>query len=122
MKALSMDLRTRIIAAVEEGLESMRQIADRFSVHYKTVQKLKYQWRDLGTLEPQTHKVGRKRVLSDSQRTKLDQLVRSTPSLTLGQLREKIKADCCESTIWHELRRMGHTYKKTIARRRAAAS
>ncbi len=59
MRSLSMDLRTRIIAAVEEGLQNMHQIAERFGVHYKTVQKLEYQWRDLGTLEPQTHKVGR---------------------------------------------------------------
>ncbi len=40
------------IAAVEEGLENMHQTAARFAVHYKAVPKLKYQWRDLGTLEP----------------------------------------------------------------------
>ncbi|WP_283431043.1 hypothetical protein [Neorhodopirellula lusitana] len=55
-----MDLRERILAAVPEGNESMPKIAARFSVSRKMVQKLKYQWHDLGTLEPQTHKVGRK--------------------------------------------------------------
>jgi transposase len=122
MKALSMDLRTRIIAAVEEGKENMRQIAQRFSVHYKTVQKLKYQWRDQGTLEPRTSQVGRKRCLSDSQRQQLDRLVRSNPNLTLEQFRQRLKATCCTTTIWHEVRRLGHTYKKTVARRRTAAS
>jgi transposase len=122
MKALSMDLRTRIIAAVEEGKENMHEIAVRFAVHYKTVQKLKYQWRDLGTLEPKTHRAGRKRSLSDSQRNKLDKLIRENCSLTLEQLREKIQATCSTVTIWNEVRRLGHTYKKTVARRRATTA
>ncbi len=122
MNALSMDLRTRIIAAVEEGTENMREIAERFSVHYKTVQKLKYQWRDTKNIEPRVNRAGRKRVLSDSQRKRLDDLVRSTPNLTLEQLRDKINASCCTVTIWHEVRRLGHTYKKTVARRGAATS
>jgi transposase len=122
MKALSMDLRTRIIAAVEEGKENMHEIAVRFAVHYKTVQKLKYQWRDLGTLEPKTHRAGRKRSLSESQRNKLDKLIRENSSLTLEQLREKIQATCSTVTIWNEVRRLGHTYKKTVARRRATTA
>ncbi|QDT09334.1 hypothetical protein K239x_12800 [Planctomycetes bacterium K23_9] len=54
MRALSMDLRERILAAVHEGKESMPKIAIRFLVSHKMVQKLEYQWRDMGTLEPQT--------------------------------------------------------------------
>ena len=122
MKALSMDLRTRIIAAVEEGKENMQEIAKRFAVHYKTVQKLKYQWRDHGTLEPKINRAGRKRSLSQSQRNKLDKLIREDSSLTLEQLREKIQATCCTVTIWNEVRRLGHTYKKTVARRRATTA
>jgi transposase len=122
MNALSMDLRTRIIAAVEEGKENMREIAERFAVHYKTVQKLKYQWRDTKNIEPRINRAGRKRSLSESQRKRLDELVRSTPNLTLEQLRDKIKATCCTVTIWHEVRRLGHTYKKTVARRGATTS
>lgn len=112
MKALSMDLRERILAAVLEGNESMPKIAVRFSVSHKVVQKLKYQWRDLGTLEPQTHKVGRKRLLSDKQCARLGELVRNDPSLTLEQLRSKLRVECCLQTIWLELRRQGLTHKK----------
>lgn len=117
MRALSMDLRERILAAVQEGIENMKQIAVRFAVSYKVVQKLKYQWRDLGTLEPQTHRVGRKRALSEAQSKKLDELVRANSSQTLEQLRAKLKVDCCTTTIWLELRRLGHSYKKTVAGR-----
>jgi transposase len=52
MKALSMDLRVRILEAIEEGSENMPRIAKRFAVSHQVVQKRKYQWRDLGTLEP----------------------------------------------------------------------
>lgn len=92
MSPLSMDLRQRIIDAVIEGSESMPRIAERFGVSCNMVQKRKYQWRDLGTIEPQTRNVGRKPLLSESQRKKLDMLVRDNPSLTLEQLRSKIKA------------------------------
>ena len=60
MSPLSMDLRQRIIDAVIESNESMPRIAERFGVSYNMVQKLKYQWRDLGRIEPQTQNVGRK--------------------------------------------------------------
>jgi len=42
MRALSMDLRERILAAVQDGKENMKQIAVRFAVSYKVVQKLKF--------------------------------------------------------------------------------
>ena len=112
MKALDMDLRERILAAVLKGDESMPKIASRYSVSHKVVQKLKYQWRDLGTLEPQTHKVGRKRSLSAKQSERLDKLIRQDASLTLEQLRAKLHVTCCLSTIWNEAHRLGHTFKK----------
>ena len=115
MKPLSMDLRERILQAIEEGQESMPRIAERFGVSYQMVQKLKYQWRDLGTIEPQTQNVGRKPVFTQKQREKLDRLVRENPSLTLEQLHAKMRVNCCLTTIWNELRRLGHTHKKTVA-------
>ena len=121
MKALDMDLRERILAAALEGKESMPKIAKRFSVSHKVVQKLKYQWRDLGTLVPQTHKVGRKRAFSEKQSKRLDELIRKDPSLTLEQLRSKLRLDCSLTTIWNEARRLGHTFKKNAARQRTAA-
>ena len=119
MRALSMDLKERILAAVQEGNENKKQIAVRFAVSYKVVQKLKYQCRDLGTLEPQTHRVGRKRALSEAQSRRLDELVRANSSQTLEQLRTKLNVDCCTTTICRELRHLGHSYKKTVAGRRA---
>ena len=121
MKALDMDLRERILAAVLDGKESMPKIAERFSVSYKVVQKLKYQWRDLGTLEPQTHHCGRKRAFSEKQSKNLDRLIRENPSWTLEQLRQKLRMDCTIQTVWNEARRLGHSFKKNAASNRAAS-
>ncbi len=96
-----------------EGNDSMPKIAKRFSVSHKLVQELKYQWRDLGTLQPQTHKVGRKPLLSQDQRQRLDAIVRADPSLTLEQLRSKLRVQCSLTTIWKQLRLLGHTHKKS---------
>lgn len=120
MKALDMDLRVRILDAALEGKESMAKIAKRFSVSHKVVQKLKYQWRDLGTLEPQTHTCGRKRSFSEKQSKRLDELIRKDPSLTLQQLRSKLRIDCSLTTIWNEAHRLGHTFKKNAACQRTA--
>jgi transposase len=117
MKALDMDLRERILAAVLEGNESMPKIAARFSVSHKVVQKLKYQWRDLGTLQPQTHKVGRKRCLTQKHIERLDKLIREDASLTLERLRTKLRVNCSLTTIWNEARRLGHTFKKNAPRK-----
>ena len=109
-----MDLRERILAAVHEGKESMPKIAIRFSVSHKMVRKLKYQWRDIGTLEPQTHKVERKRLLSDKQCERLDKSVCDDPSLTLERPCTKLRVDCCLKTIWMERRRQGTRTKRTL--------
>lgn len=52
MKPYSMDLRQRIIAAVEQGDSSIRKIAKRFSVSKNTVERLITRKRTLGHIKP----------------------------------------------------------------------
>ncbi len=121
MRALSMDLRQRIISAVEQG-ESMTRIAERLEVSYEVVKKLKKQWKELGTLEPQTHVCGRKRILSEAQQNRLIEMVMHNPSLTLREMREKLGVKCSDVTIWNELRRNGFTHKKSSFGRVSASA
>ena len=116
MKPLSMDLKERILAAILNDKETMPAIAVRFSVSHKMVQKIKYQYRDTGTLQRQNQKVGRKRILTQRQFSCISKLIRENPSLTLEQLRANLKVDCCLTTIWHELQRQHKTFKKSIKR------
>ena len=52
MKPYSMDLRQRIITAVEQGDSSIRKIAKRFSVSKNTVERLITRKRTLGHIYP----------------------------------------------------------------------
>ena len=61
----------------------MPKLAARFAVSDKVAQKLKYQWRDRGTLQPETHKVGRERSLSPQQSERLNKLIGQDASLML---------------------------------------
>jgi transposase len=98
----------------------MPAIAVRFAVSHKMVQKIKYQSRDTGTLQPQTQKVGRKRILTDKHGERIRHLISENPSVTLEQLRSKLKVNCCLTTIWLELQRQRQTFKKNSERQRTA--
>jgi transposase len=87
MKPLSMDLKEKILAAILNEKEAIPAIAVRFSVCHKMVQKIKYQYRDTGTLQRQNQKVGRKRILTERQCNRISKLISENPSLTLEQLR-----------------------------------
>lgn len=52
MKPCSMDLRERIISAVEQGDSSIRKIAKRFAVSKNTVERLIERKRTYGHVEP----------------------------------------------------------------------
>ena len=71
MRALSLDLRERIVAAYEAGEGSYEVIAERFSVGATVVGNFVRQKRDLGTLAPQVHRRGRKPAVSDEKRVEL---------------------------------------------------
>ena len=72
------------------------------------ITRIRRQQKDLGTLEPQTFRCGRKPILSDEQRKQLAEIVRKTPDVTLKQLGVK----CCLQVIWDALNKRGFTYKK----------
>jgi transposase len=55
---LSLDLRTRIIEACQEQDETQAEMAARFRVHQKTVEKLWRVWRPTGSCAPRPHAGG----------------------------------------------------------------
>jgi len=119
MKPYSMDLRERVLAAVDAKEGTQQEIAQRFCVSEVWIRKMKRQRRELGTLEPQTHRCGRKPSLDESQRKQLAELVAEDADATLKELRERLGVTCCLSVIWNALKQMGLTYKKNGQGRRA---
>lgn len=120
-RALGLDLRERVIAAIEGGL-STRAAARRFSIGISTAGSWYRQWRSTGDLRP-----GRQ---GQPSRSKLDahedfilELVSSHKDIALHEIAERLAAErgvrAVPSTVWHFLAKRGFTYKK---RRRTPAS
>ena len=113
MKALSQDLRERIVAAYETGEGSYAVLATRFSVGHTVVGQLVRQKRDLGTLETQTHRCGRKPAVSGKKEAELHEYLKKYPGATVLERREALGLNCSEKTLWQTLRKMGWRFKKS---------
>jgi transposase len=112
MRAYSMDLRERVVAAVDEGEGSQREIARLFRVSVSFVSRLLQRRRQKGTLASEPHRGGPTAVLSPEDQRRLKDLIRKHNDDTLDELRQKGGFDCSLTTIWRALRRSGLTRKK----------
>lgn len=112
MRALSLDLRQRIVGAYERKEGTYQQIADRFEVSYGMVKKLLRQQRRTGDLAPRYYNCGGKAKILPEHRKTLLKLLAEKPDLTLTQLRDAIGVDCTIQAIHYVLKDMGLTYKK----------
>jgi transposase len=113
MKALSLDLRERIVAAYEAGDVSFAEVGRRFSVSGKVVGKLVRQKRELGTLAPQVHRRGRKPAVSGEKEIQLREHLERNPDATVLERLQALRLSCSEKTLWQTLRKMGWRFKKS---------
>lgn len=117
MATYSLDLRQRIVDAVELGVKSKRQIAEVFSVHESFIYKLLRQKRDRGDLAPLPHGGGASARLTHHHLLKLADLVAHTPDATLNELRAEMKRKShvalSISTICRGLQALGLSRKKS---------
>lgn len=116
MKPLSLDLRQRIVAAYENGEGSHEALSARFAVSKALVGKLVRQHRNLGTLEPQVHRRGRKPSISGEQEQSLRAHLVDHPDATLQERIDALQLDCAVNTVWKTLRRWGWRFKKSPRR------
>jgi putative transposase len=85
---MSMDLRLRIVRAVEHG-SSIREAARRFAVSPSAAIKLMQRVRTTGSAGPARYG-GHRRPVLEPQAADLRPLVETTPDLTLTELQEAI--------------------------------
>ena len=112
MKALSLDLRERIVAACDRGDQTEQQIADRFEVSLGMVKKLLKQRRRIGDISAQYHRCGGKAKIFQEHKDRMKQLLEERPDMTLDEIREACGLCCTLSAIHIVLKKMGLTYKK----------
>jgi transposase len=121
MKPLSEDLRRRIIAA-REGGESPGEVHRRFGVSRSSEARLWRQYQQSGHFRPKQIGGYRRSRLSEHEPSLRD-WIKQQPDLTIDELCQRclaeLKVAIGRTALWHRLERMGLSYKKNPARRRA---
>ena len=120
VKPFSMDLRSRVVAAIEAG-ESHRAVAKRFFLGVSTVGHWYRRKQRTGSIAPAQ--------MGPPEGSKLDAheglilgLVEDQKDITLHEIADRLEAECgmrvVPQTIWYWLDRRGITYKKRQRMRR----
>jgi transposase len=125
MKTLSLDLRERIMAAVDAGQSTLQQIAERFMVSLGMVKKLVHQRKRTGTIAARHDQSGRKATITAGHRQQLAELIGKQSDVTLEEMRAALGLDCTVQAIFYVLKDMGLALKKrrsSPANRRGPAS
>jgi transposase len=119
MKAIPVPLRERILKLYEQG-KSTAEIAAFCGYCVAAVRRVRQHFKARGTVKPQTHLCGRKTLLTAQRKSRLQKLVAEEPDATLAELGTGLDRPFGTSTVDLWLRRLGLSYKKNAARRRAA--
>lgn len=119
MRALSLDLRERIVAALEQDtLATYPQIATRFAVSVASVERLSRKQRERKSLVP-GNSPGRTPKVTPEQQAAFEQLAASRTDWTLQSLaqawQEQGGQPLSVATVSRTLRRLGFSYKKSAA-------
>lgn len=121
-RALSNDLRERVVSAVGSG-ESCRSVAARFGVAVSSVVKWSQRYRATGSVAPGRMGGHRKRVL-EPHRGFIVERIGQESNLTLHRLKDDLAARgivVSHNAVWEFLRREGLRFKKDDVRPWAGA-
>ena len=125
-KPLSLDLRRRIIRAVEEEGMSRRAAATRFSVAPSTVIELVRQWKEAGSCEARPQGGDRRSGRIEAHAEQILALIETTPDISLVEIGDYLLAAHGErfvpSVLCRFFDRHDITVKKNRARQRADAT
>lgn len=119
MKAIPVPVRERILHLYDQG-QSTCEIAAGLGYCVAAVRRVRQHFKARGTLEPQTHRCGRKTLLTARRRERLQRLVAEQPDATLAELGVPFKRPTSTMDLW--LNRLGLSCKKNAARRRAVTA
>ncbi len=113
---LSIDLRERLISAVEDGM-SRRSAAVRFGVPASTAIKWVDQWRRTGDVRPRPQGGDYRSQRIEAHAGSILALIEERPDITLGEialyLDETQGLKVSQNSVWRLLDHHGMTFKKT---------
>jgi transposase len=112
MGPYSMDLRERVIAAVDAHEGSLRQLARRYRIGTSTLTRWLRRRRRWGTIAPKPHGGGHPSALDAAARCRLRAAVRKQPDATLEELAQRIGVPCSRMAIFRALKKLRISRKK----------
>jgi transposase len=119
MKPYPLELRQRIVEAVDQQRGTIVEIAAWFSVSERYVYHLLHLRRSRGELAPRPHGGGAAAKLDERKRLRLAGMTAEFPDATLEELRQLLRRRCrvqvCLNTVWRALQRLDWTRKKRAA-------
>jgi len=113
-RALSVDLRCRVVDAIERGL-SCRLAAERFGVSASSAIRWSSRLKQLGSVAPKPQGGDRRSGRIEAEAAFLLGQVAATPDITLAELQAKLKARGLGvgiGTLWRFFHRRRITFKK----------
>lgn len=121
MRPLSLDLRLRIVAAVDEG-ESVSRVASRYRVARQTIYDL-LRAHEQGNLAPTRHPGNpTPKKLDAPAIAALRRWLKEKNDLTLKQMQARLLKECrvtvSRKSIWRRLKALNLAWKKNGSRRR----
>jgi transposase len=124
-QSYSQDLRDRVIGAVDGGM-AVRQAAVTFGVSIAYIYKALIRRRMTGDSGPNPNRGHRPRKLTADQETALATHMKAKPGVTLMQARAWLLTEhgvtLSMGAMWYAARRLGLSFKKSPARRRAGST
>lgn len=116
MKPYPLELRERIVSAVDEKIHTIAELAELFQVTERYIYKLLKLRRDTGDLNPLPHSGGVEPLLNEERLLIVAELVAHYPDATLQEYRELIHTHCgvkvCLTTVWSAMEKSAFTRKK----------
>lgn len=119
VKAIPVGIRERILQLYGQG-QGTAAIAASFGYSVAAVRRVRQHFKARGTLAPQTHRCGRKTLLTASRKRRLLRLLARRPDATLAELGVPLARPTSTIDLW--LTRLGWSRKKNAVRRRAVAA
>ena len=115
MKPYPIELRQRVLSAVDAGNATREQIAKTFQVSTAWIRRLLQQRRTEGAIAPRGHGGGRRPAFDGPLLAELDRVVQRKPDITLEAIQAHFagRVNCSIVAIHNAIRRLGYRYKNS---------
>jgi transposase len=122
MNAYPLELRTRIVDAVDRGVGSAQQVARLFKVAPNTVYHLLRLRAQTGAVLPRPNPGGQRPAIGPERYDEVRRLLAEQPDLTLEQLRDRLGVNCSLAAVCRALQKLGLTRKKKRSTRPSSSA